>query len=194
MMTNKTNEQKDNHEVETEQTILNSEETEVVDSEQTEEKADETITEDNEVEQLQAKLDQSENDYLRLRADFDNYRRRVLKDTEAASKYRSQNLVTDLLPVLDNFERALDMDPQSEEAKSLLKGMEMVFRLLKQAIEAEGVTEIAPDGETFDPNFHQAVMQEASDSHKSGTVIQTLQKGYQLKDRIIRPAMVKVSE
>lgn len=193
-MTNKTNEQKDNHEVETEQTILNSEETEVVDSEHTEEQADETITEDNEVEQLQAKLDQSENDYLRLRADFDNYRRRVQKDTEAASKYRSQNLVTDLLPVLDNFERALDMDPQSEEAKSLLKGMEMVFRLLKQAIEAEGVTEIAPDGETFDPNFHQAVMQEASDSHESGTVIQTLQKGYQLKDRIIRPAMVKVSE
>lgn len=194
MMTNKTNEQKDNHEVETEQTILNSEETEIVDSEHTEEQTEDTITEDNKVEQLQAKLDQSENDYLRLRADFDNYRRRVQKDTEAASKYRSQNLVTDLLPVLDNFERALDMDPQSEEAKSLLKGMEMVFRLLKQAIEAEGVTEIAPDGETFDPNFHQAVMQEASDSHESGTVIQTLQKGYQLKDRIIRPAMVKVSE
>ncbi|WP_342525379.1 nucleotide exchange factor GrpE [Chryseomicrobium sp. FSL W7-1435] len=148
----------------------------------------------SELELVQAKLDEQENSYLRLRADFDNYRRRVQKDTEAASKFRAQSLVTDLLPVLDNFERAIDTNPQTEEAQTLLKGVEMVYRSLKTALDSEGVREIAPDGDTFDPNFHQAVIQEASEEHASGTVIQTLQKGYQLKDRVIRPAMVKVSE
>ncbi|MFC4356092.1 nucleotide exchange factor GrpE [Chryseomicrobium palamuruense] len=155
---------------------------------------DENTFEQTEVERLQAQLDEKENEYLRLRADFDNYRRRVQKDSEAAAKYRSQSLVNDLLPVVDNFERALETSATTEEAKTLLKGVEMVFRMFKQALESEGVLEINPDGEPFDPNFHQAVIQEASDTHESGTVIQTLQKGYQLKDRIIRPAMVKVSE
>lgn len=150
--------------------------------------------EPTELEILQAQLDEKENDYLRLRADFDNYRRRVQKDAEAQAKYRSQSLVNDLLPVLDNFERALETSATTEETKTLLKGVDMVFRMFKQALETEGVQEINPEGELFDPNFHQAVMQEPSDSHESGTVIQTLQKGYQLKDRIIRPAMVKVSE
>lgn len=154
----------------------------------------EIVEEPTELEQLQAKLDEQENSYLRLRADFDNYRRRVQKDTEAASMYRAQALVTDLLPVLDNFERAMDTNPHNEEAQTLLKGLDMVFRTFKQALESEGVEEISPDGQTFDPNFHQAVMQEPSDTHESGIVIQTLQKGYQLKGRIIRPAMVKVSE
>jgi len=159
-----------------------------------EEEVSEQLEEPTELELLQAKLDEQENSYLRLRADFDNYRRRVQKDTEAASKYRAQSLVSDILPVLDNFERAIDTAPQTEEAQSFVKGVEMVYRSLKTALEAEGVQEIAPDGQAFDPNFHQAVMQEPSEEHESGIVIQTLQKGYQLKDRVIRPAMVKVSE
>lgn len=165
-------------------------------TEATEEVAESTeeVAEPSEVEVLQAKLDEQENSYLRLRADFDNYRRRVQKDAEAASKFRAQSLVTDLLPVLDNFERALESKPQSEDAQTLLTGVEMVYRTLKQALSNEGVEEIVPTGEAFDPNFHQAVMQEPSEEFESGIVIQTLQKGYQLKDRVIRPAMVKVSE
>lgn len=167
-------------------------ELETTDAEQAE--TSEEVQELSEVEELQTKLDEQENSYLRLRADFDNYRRRVQKDTEAASKFRAQSLVTDLLPVLDNFERALESKPQSEDAQTLLTGVEMVYRTLKQALSNEGVEEIAPTGEAFDPNFHQAVMQEPSEEFESGIVIQTLQKGYQLKDRVIRPAMVKVSE
>lgn len=191
MMTNKNEPIQETEELIVEDVVEESQ----VDDASTNESSEETLsTEPTELEQLQAQLDEKENDYLRLRADFDNYRRRVQKDTEAAAKYRSQSLVNDLLPVLDNFERALETSATSDETKTLLKGVDMVFRMFKQALETEGVQEINPEGETFDPNFHQAVMQEASDSHESGTVIQTLQKGYQLKDRIIRPAMVKVSE
>lgn len=191
MMTNKNEPIQETEELIVEDVVEESQ----VDDASTNESSEETLsTEPTELEQLQAQLDEKENDYLRLRADFDNYRRRVQKDTEAAAKYRSQSLVNDLLPVLDNFERALETSATSDETKILLKGVDMVFRMFKQALETEGVQEINPEGETFDPNFHQAVMQEASDSHESGTVIQTLQKGYQLKDRIIRPAMVKVSE
>ncbi|OZS78872.1 nucleotide exchange factor GrpE [Tetzosporium hominis] len=179
-----------------EQAVEQTEEVEVEletkDAEQAE--TSEEVQELSEIEELQAKLDEQENSYLRLRADFDNYRRRVQRDTEAASKFRAQSLVTELLPVLDNFERALESKPQSEDAKTLLTGVEMVYRTLKQALSNEGVEEIVPTGEAFDPNFHQAVMKEPSEEFESGIVIQTLQKGYQLKDRVIRPAMVKVSE
>lgn len=184
---------KNNEPIQETEEIVNDEQ--VVEENVVEEATTEDVTPElSELELLQAQVEEKENDYLRLRADFDNYRRRVQKDTEASAKYRSQSLVNELLPVLDNFERALEISATTEESKSLLKGVEMVFRMFKQALESEGVQEINPEGETFDPNFHQAVMQEASDSHESGTVIQTLQKGYQLKDRIIRPAMVKVSE
>lgn len=192
MMTNKNEPIQETEDVVTDEQVV---EESLVDETLLEESTEDiNISEPTEIEQLQAQLDEKENEYLRLRADFDNYRRRVQKDSEAAAKYRSQSLVNDLLPVLDNFERALETSPTTEETKTLLKGVEMVFRMFKQALESEGVKEINPEGETFDPNFHQAVIQEASDSHESGTVIQTLQKGYQLKDRIIRPAMVKVSE
>lgn len=144
--------------------------------------------------ELQAKLDDEENRHLRLRADFDNIRRRNQLDREAAEKYRAQTLLSDLLPVIDNFERALQVEATSEEAASIVKGIEMVYRSLIEATEKEGLQIIKAEGEQFDPNVHQAVMQEQDSEKETGVVLRELQKGYMLKDRVLRPTMVSVNE
>ncbi|MFY0517254.1 nucleotide exchange factor GrpE [Lysinibacillus sp. UGB7] len=144
--------------------------------------------------ELQAKLDDEENRHLRLRADFDNIRRRQQVEREAAEKYRAQNLLTELLPVLDNFERALQIEATSDEAASIVKGIDMVYRSLIEATEKEGLQVIKAEGEQFDPNIHQAVMQEQDSKKETGVVVRELQKGYILKDRVLRPTMVSVNE
>ena len=152
------------------------------------------IAEVNEVEELEKKLQDEENRYLRLRADFDNFKRRTQTERESAAKYRSQSLLTDLLPVLDNFERALQVDATTEDCQSIKKGIEMVYRSLVEATAKEGLEVIETVDHPFDPNVHQAVMQEQDDSKEAGVVLQELQRGYKLKDRVLRPAMVKVNE
>ncbi|MBK3493339.1 nucleotide exchange factor GrpE [Viridibacillus sp. YIM B01967] len=143
---------------------------------------------------LELKLDEEESRYLRLRADYDNLKRRTQTERVAQEKYRAQNLLTDLLPVLDNFERALQVEAKTEDAESMKKGIEMVYRSLIEATSKEGLEPVATEGETFDPNVHHAVMQEQDDLKEVGIVLQELQKGYKLKDRVLRPAMVKVNE
>ncbi|WP_277613990.1 nucleotide exchange factor GrpE [Neobacillus muris] len=148
-------------------------------------------------EQIQAlnkKLEEADNRYLRLQADFDNFRRRTRLDQEASEKYRAQKLVADLLPVMDNFERALQVETDNEQAKSLLQGMEMVYRSLADALKKEGVEPIETVGKEFNPHQHQAVMQGEDPNYGSNIVIEEFQKGYLLKDRVIRPAMVKVNQ
>lgn len=145
-------------------------------------------------EQLKLKLEEEENRYLRLRADFDNMRRRHQLDLEAIEKYRAQSLLTQLLPVIDNFERALQVEVTSDDAISLHKGIEMVYKSLMEATQKEGLEVIPAEGEPFDPNVHQAVMQESDNEKESGIVLKELQKGYKLKDRVIRPSMVSVNE
>lgn len=148
----------------------------------------------DEVSVLKDELEAEQNKYLRLLADYDNFKRRTQKDREISAKFRSQSLLTDLLPVLDNFERALAVEAKSEDAVSIMKGVEMVQKSLLEAVKREGLEEIPAVGEPFDPNFHQAVMQEKDDDAEPGTVLQELQKGYTLKGRVLRPAMVKVNE
>jgi molecular chaperone GrpE len=142
----------------------------------------------------EAAIEEKENKLLRLQADFDNYRRRARLDMEAAQKYRAQNLVSDILPALDNFERALKVDVQDDQMKSILQGMDMVYRQLVEALKKEGVEAIESVGQPFDPHLHQAVMQVEDSSFEANTVIEEFQKGYKLKDRIIRPSMVKVNQ
>lgn len=144
--------------------------------------------------QLKQQLEEEENRYLRLQADFDNFRRRSRLDAEAAQKYRAQSLVSDILPALDNFERALQVNTADEQTKSVLQGVEMVYRQLVEALQKEGVEAIESVGKTFDPYEHQAVMQVEGDEYEPNTVVEELQKGYKLKDKIIRPAMVKVNQ
>lgn len=144
--------------------------------------------------QLQTKLEDADNRYLRLQADFDNSRRRAKLDFEASQKYRAQSLITDLLPAIDNFERALAMNADNDQAKSLLQGMEMVYRSLLDALKKEGVEPIEAVGKDFDPNLHQAVMTVEDSNYESNIVVEEFQKGYILKDRVIRPSMVKVNQ
>ncbi|MDN3018589.1 nucleotide exchange factor GrpE [Paenibacillus sp. BSR1-1] len=147
-----------------------------------------------EIQMLQEKLDAADNRYLRLQADFDNFRRRTRLDLEASEKYRAQKLITDLLPALDNFERALKVEAENEQTKSLLQGMDMVFRSLVDALKKEGLEPIEAVGKEFDPHQHQAVMQGEDENYGSNIVIEEFQKGYLLKDRVIRPSMVKVNQ
>jgi molecular chaperone GrpE len=151
-------------------------------------------TEGSKVAELETKLEEAENRYLRLQADFDNFRRRSRLDLEASAKYRAQNLVTDLLPAIDNFERALQTEIENDQAKSLLKGMEMVYQSLIDALKKEGIEPIEAVGQEFDPHRHQAVMQDNDENYGSNIVVAELQKGYMLKDRVIRPSMVKVNQ
>jgi molecular chaperone GrpE len=146
------------------------------------------------IQELEAKLEEAENRILRLQADFENFRRRTRLDREAAEKYRAQSLVTDILPVLDNFERALKVEADDEKSKSILQGMEMIYRQLLDALKKEGVEAIECVGMQFDPHLHHAVMQVEDSEYESNIVVEELQKGYKLKDRVIRPSMVKVSQ
>jgi molecular chaperone GrpE len=147
-----------------------------------------------EIQNLTSKLEEADNRYLRLQADFDNFRRRTRLDIEAGEKYKAQKLVTELLPVLDNFERGLKIEADNEQTKTLLQGMEMVYRSLVDALKKEGVEPIEAVGKEFDPNFHQAVMQGNDENFGSNIVTDEFQKGYMLKDRLIRPSMVKVNQ
>ncbi|MBY0096317.1 nucleotide exchange factor GrpE [Mesobacillus maritimus] len=151
-------------------------------------------TDSSKVVELETKLEEAENRYLRLQADFDNFRRRSRLDLEASAKYRAQSLVTDLLPAIDNFERAMQMETDNEQAKSLLKGMDMIYQSLLDALKKEGVEQIESVGQEFDPHRHQAVMQDNDENYGSNIVVAELQKGYILKDRVIRPSMVKVNQ
>lgn len=181
---------------EQEETLVN-QEGESMDSESQAEQAqesDELSAAKAKIEELEAKLSETENRMYRVQADLDNFRRRARLDLEAAQKYRSQNLITEILPALDNFERALKIDTDDEKTQSLLQGMDMVYRQLVQALQNEGIEAIQAEGQPFDPHLHQAVMQAEDDQYESNVVIEEFQKGYKLKDRIIRPAMVKVNQ
>ncbi len=127
----------------------------------------------------------------RLKAEFDNYRKRAAREQESLMARASERLVTALLPVLDDLGRALEAAESHEEAK-LEEGVRLVQRALADALAREGLAEIEADG-IFDPNIHEALLAQPSDS-PSGTVIDVVQKGYRLGDRVLRPARVVVAE
>lgn len=130
--------------------------------------------------------------YLRLMADFQNFRRRTEKDKSEIYARANESIVTELLTVSDNFERALAEDTASAD-ENFLKGMELIFEQFKGVLEKFGVKEIEAEGNDFDPNFHNAVMMEDTDKVESGKVSEVLQKGYTLNGRVIRASMVKVA-
>lgn len=127
--------------------------------------------------------------YMRLMADFQNFKKRAAKEKTDLYQYANEKIVTDLLAVLDNFERALEQEVADSGFK---EGMELIFKQMFDVLEKSGLAEIAALGEDFDPNFHNAVMTEASDEYESGKVSGVLQKGYTLNGKVIRPTMVKV--
>ena len=133
---------------------------------------------------------------LRLHADFDNLRRRTLREKEEAFRYGHEKLVKDLLPTVDNLERAVDHARQNEggDIEGLLQGVELVLHELQGVFSRHGVEEIEAEGNPFDPAFHEAMAQAPDDSVPANTVVQVFQRGYQLRDHLIRPARVVVSK
>jgi molecular chaperone GrpE len=143
--------------------------------------------------QLEQELADAKNQLARSVADLENARRRARKEKEDAIKYASVPLIESLLPVLDNFERALDAAEDKEEARGLLDGVEMVYRQLLQALSDSGLSLVEAVGMPFDPHVHNAVLQVDSEEYDTGIVVEELQSGYRFRDRVIRPTMVKVS-
>ena len=149
---------------------------------------------DEEIASLKTQVDQEQEKYLRLYAEFENYKRRIQKENDTQRKYQAQGVLSDVLPALDNFERALQIEGNDESFNSLKKGVEMVYSSLVKALEDNGLEAIKSEGEAFDPNYHQAVVQDNNPDFESGQITEELQKGYKLKDRVLRPSMVKVNQ
>lgn len=142
-------------------------------------------TDNDEFTQLQQQL-------LRVHADFENFRKRTRQEKEDLQKFATRRVLEDLLPVLDNFERALPA--LADASPEVRQGMEMVHRQLAGVLQGHGVETMEPVGQPFDPRIHEAVMQEHSEGQEPGTVLEVLQKGYTLRDKVLRPAMVKVAQ
>jgi molecular chaperone GrpE len=130
------------------------------------------------------------NRLLRLQADFDNFRRRSRQEKEDFFKYANQDLISSLLPVLDNFQRAIATNANQEDP--FVAGVNMIFKQVVEVLGREGLAQIEAVGCVFDPNLHEAVMSVESEEHGPNIIIEEFQKGYKLKERVIRPSMVKV--
>ena len=130
---------------------------------------------------------------LRLQADFSNYKRRVEKEKADIHKYAAESIITKLLPVLDNFDRAFKEVQEEDKEDAFTKGIELIRQDLDKILVQEGLEVIESDNQKFDANLHHAVFMEENDEVESEHIIETFQKGYKLKDKVIRPAMVKVS-
>jgi len=148
------------------------------------------------LEALRGELAAAQERMVRLQADFDNFRRRALKEREEAHQYGHENLVKDLLATVDNLDRAIEHARKSDggDFQSMLQGVELVQRELLGALANHGVSEIEAGNVAFDPNVHEAMAQQENDSVPANTVIEVFQKGYRLRDRLLRPARVVVSK
>jgi molecular chaperone GrpE len=133
-------------------------------------------------------------DLRRLQADFDNYRKRTLREQTVRAASASQALVSRLLPVLDNFELAVSAAEQSRDFDRMLKGVEMVFGELREVLEGEGLVKIEAEGKPFDPERHEAVIAVEQEDIEPGMVVDTVRTGYELRGKVLRPAMVKVAK
>ena len=130
--------------------------------------------------------------YMRLMAEFQNFKRRAAKEKSDIHAFANERIVGDLLPVMDNFERALDTE--TEDVEAYAKGMQLIFEQLKTALEKAGLKEIEAIGLDFDPNVHNAVMTDNTEEYENDKISKVLQKGYKLNDKVIRPSMVAVNK
>ena len=142
------------------------------------------------LEKLEADLAEKDAQMLRLRADFDNFRRRSAKEREELAAIVTQGILTDMLPLLDNFERALAAE--GAELESFRAGVSMIYKQMQETLAKNGLEVIETEGKKFDPNFHQAVMRVQDPEKEDDTIEQEMQKGYMAKGRVIRPSMVQV--
>ena len=146
------------------------------------------------IEELTEKLKSLEEETLRAKADLINYRKR--KDDEVSNllKYCNADIIMSLLPVLDNFERVINKEDTPDDVKNYLEGFKLIYKQLKDILEANDIKEIEALGKEFDPMYHQSVTMRKDDTKESGIVLEVYQKGYTYKDKVLRPAMVIINE
>jgi len=162
--------------------------------------AEATVLTASEVDELKARAAKAAENWdrlLRLTADFDNYKKRAVREREEAVKFANESLLSRLIPIMDNFEMALAALSQTQDAagaQSLKSGIQMISQQLKSTLQEYGLEELDAEGKPFNPNFHEAVSHQESDVVADGNVLQQLRKGYKLRDRLIRPATVIVAK
>lgn len=143
---------------------------------------------------LKAQLEERTGQYMRIAADFENYRKRTSKEKEDLEGQIKGNTIMELFPVVDNFERARSqIKPQTEAEMTIHKSYQSVYKQLVECLKRLGVSAMRTEGEEFDPNLHEAVMREPTNSHPEGTILEEFVRGYMLSDRVLRHAMVKVA-
>ncbi len=146
-------------------------------------------------ESLEKEFNEMNERFLRVSSDFRNFKKRVEKEKKDIYSYANEKLICDLLPVMDNFERAVfSAESENGTSEKMLKGIEMVYKQLCDVLNSNGIKKIDAVGKPFDPNYHHAVMMEESDEFEAETVIEVFQTGYSLNDKVIRPSMVKVAK
>ena len=160
--------------------------------EQVEQAEEAEEAEESELEALARERDEYLDSLQRLKAEFDNYRKRAAREQGDLISRAAERLIVQLVPVLDDLERALDAADQHEEAK-LEEGVALVHRALVDALAKEGLSEIETDG-VFDPHIHEALLAQPAEGKEPGTILQVLQKGYRVGDKVLRPARVIVAE
>ena len=170
-----------------ETTTIKPEETDSEDKAETEE------NKSSEVAEIQAKYDTLNNQYIRLAADFDNYRKRQAQERENLLKYGAENTLKQLIEVLDNFDRGQKAIENVEDAQQIKDSFNLVLKQMNDTLTKIGLEVIETEGKEFDPNFHEAVMQTPTSEYEEGTIINELQKGYKIGDKILRAALVNVA-
>lgn len=160
---------------------------------QNEQSAQADISTDKKIEELQTQAEKFKNEYLYLRAEFDNFRKNSIKERSEYLKYGSERLLVELLTVLDNFERALETKVDNSNFANYIKGVEMTATELKTVLKNFGVTDIASHGAPFDPNMHEALGSEPTTDVPVGHVVRVFKKPYKLHDKLIRPGQVVVA-
>lgn len=146
------------------------------------------------VEQLEAENRDIQDRLLRLAAEFENYKKRMVRDKQSALKYAEEGVLKDMLPTLDNLERALHLEEGTNDVKTLIEGVELTLKALQTTLAKYGLEAIESVGQPFDPNLHEALVMEASDEVPAQSVIRAFEKGYNYKDRLLRAAKVVVSK
>ncbi|QDU38789.1 heat shock protein GrpE [Maioricimonas rarisocia] len=155
--------------------------------------ASESMSLEEQLQATRAERDENFNKFLRAQAELDNYRKRTQRDRDEERRFASLPVTRDLLPAMDNLQRAIDAAAQTQNVDELTSGVQMVLRQIEEVLSRFGVTPITAVGEPFDPNLHEAVQQIPTSDHPPMTVIQELERGYTLHDRVVRPSKVIVS-
>ncbi len=148
----------------------------------------------SELEEIRSQAEEYLDGWQRARAEFANYKKRIQKEREDSRSFITAEIMSKYITVVDDFERALSDRPSDGASDAWAEGVDMIYRKLKTILESEGVEEFSPEGEIFDPNFHEAIGFEESDDHDEGMIFQVIQPGYKIGERVIRPAIVRVAK